>query len=403
MKNSILNTALYTISALLLISFSSCEKDIETLETIDQPVDLSTRGPGDIAAYTIDVKKFATLIEDNYKNQVSGLSYVIYNNNQIYYNGTGGKGWARRPVDAPQVAHSAQQRQGIASTTKYATALVVAKMLEKNGKTLDEKIHPYFPTNWKPHADFKKITFRQLLAHETGLFKYGNKYAHVKRTVEGGIDIAEYNNKVRDYDNINYFLPHYIIPYMIGKLENPNYLAQLKTLESDTNKLKDNLAIAFLNSFRNLVFKPAGLKYWDKVSFSAWNNNGPMNPENGNKFYTSLNMSEKGSNKSDGNYGSGPGGLYISASEYGQVISAAVQGKIVSKSMYQIMRQERLGFDWTGSWSKGNYYAKNGAAGSKEMLIDFGTLQLYVMTNCNLSDLHTNLNFYVNALNSCVK
>lgn len=402
MKTSLLKLTVLTSLFGLCIGFTACEKELDTIPANESNLELETRGPGDIVPYTVDVKKFATLIENQYKDKVSGLAYVIYFNNKIYYNGTGGTGWARRPVDAPQVAHSAQQRQPLASTTKYPTALLVAKILEKNGKTLDEKVYPYLPSNWKPHTDFKKITFRQLLAHKTGLYKYGNKYAHMKRMVENGIDTAEYNNGIRDYDNINYFLPHYVIPYLIGKLENPNLLSQLKTSESDTSKLKYNMASAFQMAIRSNVFKLAGLTYWDKVSFAAWNNNGLIDPANGNKTYSTLNLSEKGVDNRDRFYESGPGGLYISATEFGQVLSAAAQGKIVSKAMYQTMRDELLGFDWKGNWSKGSFYAKNGSARTKEMLIDFGTVQLYVITNCDLSDLHSNLSFYVNALNSCV-
>ena len=44
-------------------------------------------------------------------------------------------------------------------TTKYATIILVAKILERNGKTLDEKIYKYLPSNWNPDVNFKNLSF----------------------------------------------------------------------------------------------------------------------------------------------------------------------------------------------------------------------------------------------------
>ncbi len=380
----------------------SCEKDIPDTTSTPAEYELGSRGPGDIGLYTLNVAKFATGIENAFNGKVSGLGYCIYYNNAIYYNGTGGIGWLRRPVDAPQRAHSAMQRQGLASTSKYATAVLVAKILERNGKTLDEKIYKYLPSTWNPDVNFKNLSFRQLLAHKAGLIKYGNKYAHVKKTVEGGINNIQVTMQTRVYDNINYFLPHYLVAYMIGKLENPNVLTQLKNAEKDTTTLKELLAANFRTYMRAYVFKPSGLQYWNMVDFQPWDNNGIIPATQACKYYTTLNLSEKGSDPTSKFYESGPGGLYISASEYARMINATAQGKIISKTLYSTMKAELLGFDWALSGRYGPYYAKNGGARSEEMLIDFGAAQVIVISNCAFSNLAESPSLIVNAYDAAI-
>lgn len=403
MKNCNSKTLLTLLMTSCLILWSACQKENVEPEHLTDSEILNSRNPANVALYTLDLNKFATGIENAFNGKVSGLGYTIFHNGSIYYKGTGGLGWLRRPVDAPQREHSAQQRQGLASTTKYATAILVAKILERNGKTLDEKIYKYLPSNWNPDVNFKNLSFRQLLAHKAGLIKYGNKYAHVKKTVEGGINNIQVTFGTRVYDNINFFLPHYLVAYMIGKLENPYLLNQLKIAEKDTVALKNLLASNFRSYLRSYVFKPSGLTYWDKVDFQPWDNYGPIPFTQGCKYYETSNINEKGSDPNQKFYESGPGGLYISPVEYAQMINATAQGKIISKSLYNTMKLELLGFDWALSGKFGPYYAKNGSARSEEMLIDFGNTQVIVISNCSYSNLAESPSLITNAFDAAAK
>lgn len=382
--------------------FSSCEKDQlngDSFSDQSSGEELSSRA----APYVLNVKLLADSIELRYKGKVPGLGYVIVHDGQTYYNNVGGLGYARSFGDQPYVAHSAQQRQGIASTSKLPTALLVVKLLELYGMSLNEPVYPYLPSNWKPHPDFKLITFKKLLAHETGLIKYGNQYADMKKMVEDGVQKDELYGVVRDYDNINYFLPHYLVAYMIGKKANPTLLSDLKKAESDTTKLKLILATQFTSAMRLYVFKPAGLLHWSSVAWRPWNNNGDIVPEAANKFYKTLDPNEKGSNPSDHFYSSGPGGLYISATEYGQMMKAASLGKIIRKGNYEIMRKDRLGFDSYGTWKRGTYAEKNGWSRSGEIAIDFGSTQIYICTNMHPTTVPFDRSFLVNLVNNCTK
>lgn len=397
-----------TITAIAITAalFTSCKKEL-----INTPADTLTAEEskassariGDLAAYTLDVDKFATGIENALSGKLSGYGYAIFNNGAVYYKGDGGAGWNRRPVDAPQRPHGAQQRQGLASSTKYAVAVLVARILEKNGKTMDEKIYKYLPSNWTPDVNFKTVTFGELLAHKAGLIKYGNQYADIRKTVEDGINNIQHTTQTRVYDNINYFLPHYLVPYMIGKLENPTLLSQLKLLENSPEALNNLIATTFRNYLRSYVFKPAGLQYWDRVDFAPWDNNGAVANEAGCRYYTTLNSSEQGSLPRSMLLESGPGGLYISPVEYGRMISATASGKIISASLYAQMKTELIGFDWAINGARGTYYAKNGKARAQEMLIDFGKTQVIIIANCDFGGLSSNPGWITNAYDNATK
>jgi len=394
-----------TAIALSAALFTSCKKEnmnTPAEEVVTEKASSSARtGRGD--TYTIDLEKFATGIENKLAGKFSGYGYTIFHKGQVYYKGDGGAGWNRRPVDAPQREHGAQQRQGLASSTKYAVAVLVARILEKNGKTMDEKIYKYLPGNWTPDANFKTVTFGELLAHKAGLIKYGNTYADVRKTVEDGINNIQHYYQTRVYDNINYFLPHYLVPYMIAKLENPTLLGQLQALENFPDALTSLIDVTFRNYIRLYVFKPAGLQYWDKVDFAPWDNNGTVALSAGCRYYTTLSLGEQGSVPSNGLPGSGPGGLYISPVEYGRMISATAEGKIISPNLYAKMKTELLGFDWIIQGARGNYYAKNGKARSQEMLVDFGETQVIVIANCDFGGLSSNPRWITDAFDAATE
>ncbi|MEP7197772.1 MAG: serine hydrolase [Saprospiraceae bacterium] len=405
MKKQILNFSTKLFGTfLMIISFSSCNKDLENqaLPTSYEPngsEELTVRGGNnDLALYTLNVDRFAAGIEAALAGKLSGYGYSIINNGIEYHRGVGGSGWNRRPVDAPALAHGAIERQGLASSTKYAVALLVARILEKNGKTMNELIYKYLPSNWNPHPDFKTITFGDLLAHKAGIIKYGNTYFDVKKTVEGGVIKA--NQGVRVYDNMNYFMCHYLVPYMIGKMESPGLLNLLDSKKYYPSELVPMIDVNFRYYFRLYVCKPAGLTYWDKVDFAPWNATGTIPLEDGCRFYNTLNINEKGTIPGNGLSGSGPGGLYISAVEYGQIINAAAHGKIISKALYYNMKVELRGFDWALSGKFGPYYAKNGKARSEEMLIDFGSTQVIVIANCDFGGLSGTPSWIVNAFDA---
>jgi CubicO group peptidase (beta-lactamase class C family) len=396
MKKNILQTAILSVVTGAAVILSGCSKN-NMLEQSARD-SRSANSIGDLATVAFSVDKFAQNIENYMNGKVSGYGYTIFHEGAIYYRGDGGGGWARRPVDAPAVEHGAQQRQDIASSTKFITALATIALLDKYHMSLSEPVYKYLPSNWVPSETFKELTFERLLAHRTGLIKYGGEWNELKATVEGPMNLIEFYNNTRTYNNVNFALMAVILPYVAAKKEFINDYNYLKLIENNTEMIYDAIGARYTGIARTYVFKPAGLTYWSSVSFRPWNNYGPIDPETASKGYATANGSEKGTTNGIHSRNGGAGGLYISTAEFGKVQTAAANGKIVSATRYQYMKDKLLGLDGVVNGARGKYYWKNGGANNREtMIFDFGKTQVAVFANSSTSEIGNKPSILVNA------
>lgn len=390
MKKNILTTIIFATAVI----FTGCSKN----ELLESTADGSRSSNLDIAIATFKPDKFAENIENYMNGKVSGYGYAIYHEGAVYYRNKGGGGWARRPVDAPAREHGAFERQDIASSTKFITALATVAVLEKYNMSLSEPVYHYLPFSWKPSETFKKLTFERLLAHRTGLIKYGGEWNQLKQTVEGPMNITDFNNNTRVYNNVNYALMAVILPYVVAKKSNLVDLNALKLLETFPDLIYDAIGARYTTIARTYIFKPGGLNYWMAVSFRPWNNYGPIDPETASKGYATANGNEKGTTNGIYSRNGGAGGLYISAAEFARVQSAAATGKIISAAGYQYMKDKLLGFDAVVNGKRGKYYWKNGGANHREtMIFDFGKTQVAVFANSSTSEIGNKSSILVNA------
>lgn len=353
---------------------------------------------GDFAILQFDGPKFGKTIENYMNGKVAGYGYNVMHDGVLV--AAGGGGWARKQFESNPVQHSYHQRQGIASSTKFVTALATVAVLEKYKIPLSAYVYLYLPVSWKPSETFKKITFERLLAHRTGLINNNGGWEAFKKTVEGPIQEDEFNNNVRDYDNVNYSLLGIVLPYIVIKKTQALTNQQLLALENFPNNWYsiNGLGLQFRNIVRNYVFKPANLQYWDIIDYAVWNNYGLINADWGTKGYPSANGTEPGLLKGDSRINGGAGGLYISPSEFGRIQAAAAQGKIVSDAIYEEMKTKRLGFDGIVNGTRGNYYWKNGGADNHEtMIFDMGRTQICVFANSNTSQIGNDATIIANA------
>jgi len=356
---------------------------------------------GNFAILQFDGEKFGKAIETYMNGKVAGYGYNVMHDGVLVAGGGGG--WARKQFESNPVKHSYQQRQGIASSTKFVTALATVAMLEKYNIPLSAYVYLYLPVSWKPSETFKKITFERLLAHRTGLINNGGTWEELKKTVEGPIQQNEFDDNIRDYDNINYALLGVVLPYVVIKKTQSLTNQQLFALESLSGSWysTSGLGFQFRNIVRNFVFKPAGLQYWNIMDYAVWNNYGLMNAELGTKGYPSANGTEPGLLKGDTRINGGAGGLYISPNEFGQIQLAAAQGKIVTDEIYEEMKTKRLGFDGIVNGARGKYYWKNGGASNHEtMIFDMGRTQICVFANSGTSQIGNDATIIANAYDS---
>lgn len=132
MKTLPKKTILILTFFVLLFGFSSCNDEFlepKVPKSISGSENLKT--PGDITSIQFDPALFATKIENRLDGQVPGYAYCIIKNGQVV--AQKGKGDARYSVDSPSRLYSGNEIQDIASTTKYVTALLTMKLLDRTG------------------------------------------------------------------------------------------------------------------------------------------------------------------------------------------------------------------------------------------------------------------------------
>lgn len=374
--------------AIVAVIAFSCKK-----EDIKVQADRKIAGTGEFSntpPKTFDPLLMAEKIETYMNGKVAGYGYTIMHEGKPYFLNQGGGGWARHRIDAPNAfRHSYQSRQGIANAAKFVTALATISLLEKYGLSLDEKIYPYLPTNWKPSYEFKQLSFRRLLAHRTGLINYGKNIADYKKTVENGVDMFIYEGGCRIYNDVNYGLAVILLPYLRAKKSNSNTdYTTLISLQNQPLELEEQLIYRFLGTVGITVFQPTGFAYWNKINYTPWGNNGMITAYEASAGYSTVDGSEPGIPKWDERKVAAARGLYISAWEFTQIQSAAAQFKIVSKAGYDAMRAQLLGFDGAVVGAHGKYTWKKGSGDKLEsMIYDFGKTQVAVFANSIHSDI----------------
>lgn len=380
------NTFTASMVAITMMFSTACQRE-KVLEPLSADSNISPNNNAKIAAPIFNATQFGASIDNYLNGKVAGYGYNVIHDSQLV--AAGGGGWARKWYETNPTKHSYQVRQGIASSTKFITALTTIAVLEKYNISLDAAVYPYLPVSWKASEGFKKVTFKRILQHSAGLINYGSSWANMKQTVEGPINEANFTNKTISYTNLNYSLMAVILASLdIRKSGNMSLL----TLETQEKSGAWYTANAFGAYYRGLarvhVFKKAGLLHWSVVDYTTWNNDGVIPAENGTKGYASVWGTEAGQLKGDSRLNGGSGGLYISTNEFGYVQSAAVEGKIISLKNYQRMKNEWLGFDGVLNGKYGKYSWKNGASNNHEtLIIDMGRIQVAIFCNSQASDI----------------
>lgn len=391
MKTVRIKTLAFSFAVATALLTTGCKDEIQPESQLNPSGSGRT---GDLAILQFDGPKFGKSIETYMNGRVAGYGYTVFHDGKLVAGG--GNGWARKPFESTPTKHSDQQRQDIASSSKFVTALATVALLEKHKISLLTPVYHYLPVSWKPSDDFKKITFERLLAHQTAITNYKNGWAGLKK----GVEELAVDSKVRNYDNVNYSLMAVILAYVDIKKNQSFTTQQLLDLEANPDSWYSpgNLGLRFRSIVRVLVFKPAGLLHWGVMDYTSWNNNGVMSPELGTKGYPSVNGNEPGVAKTDLRINGGSGGLYISPNEFGRIQDAAAHGQIVSDAYYEVMKTKFLGFDGVVNGARGNYYWKNGGANNNEtILFDTGRTQICVFANSPQSDISSNPSIIANA------
>lgn len=191
-------------------------------------------GPFSETCGCISLNKLKESLKTQLDGKCVGYNYSIFCNGK--YEGAGAGGYSRLDIDGGNKPMDVLSKVQIASMSKTITAVITLKLLSEKNLTIDEKISKYLPPDWTLGSNISKITFRQLLRHEsgfrdipgkdcTGPFLFNNNmgecslpetsnYEYLKCKVLNGInssDIDKFN-----YHSLNFQLLRVILPKLAG-------------------------------------------------------------------------------------------------------------------------------------------------------------------------------------------
>lgn len=365
-------TGLALTSSLLLVT-TGCDR----LDDL-RPAPQGAARTGDFTSPngSLDKALFASKIKAHLTGKVSGFGYRIWVNGKPYSEEGGGGGLARYPIDAPALAYTAQTRQEVVGGTQFVTALAVLKTLERNGKTVDEFVWSYLPSYFKPHPDFKKLRFRHLLWHTSGIITYNapnvknGEINSIQLSVEKEIQLGELYGNIQDNQDMNYQILRLTVPYLIANLGSPQLKSTLASFEDSHLALGTSTFGVFEGVVQLDVMKAAGIEEYTDIEFAD-----ALFPANQfTKYYPGNATGQPGHNNVPNLRDAGAVGLVISADELAQVLAKARAGQIVSSQTYQMMRTgtRKMGFDGEISGKLGTYAFKVGSsADASAIVMDF--------------------------------
>lgn len=183
-----------------------------------------------------------------FNTRVMGYTTALVKDGKVIAEVAGGA--ARNAADG-YASMTVNTPANIGSTIKFTggTALLhlfesKSKWINPNGRSvnewLDQQVYIYFPQVWQDgmHPSFKKITFRKLLQHRSGLRNMGNAEDYTGDGEKSMYDYLVKGIKDEDFDVRKYANPNIsLITYLIPMIADPT-LRNTVNLEVAKKKLK---------------------------------------------------------------------------------------------------------------------------------------------------------------------
>jgi CubicO group peptidase (beta-lactamase class C family) len=171
------------------------------------------------------ITKYKSNLDAALLNKCVGYTYAIYFNGKLERVGAGGK--EVLPIDGKDVNMTISSRMHIASMSKTITAVTILKLLQDKGLSIDAKIINYLPNDWTKGVNIERITFKQLLTHNSGIRYHTttigscnslgsdtDNYKFLRCLIANGVNADSIN--VTEYCNHNFSLFKVIMPKLAG-------------------------------------------------------------------------------------------------------------------------------------------------------------------------------------------
>jgi CubicO group peptidase (beta-lactamase class C family) len=231
-----------------------------------------------------------------------------------------------------------------ASMAKTLTAIATLRLLKQNNLTTYTKITNYLPSDWQLGTKVDKITFRDLLRHESGIRNKltdtcdGDFYSQLKCKLKLGVADSF---GIPQYQNMNFSL----LRILISKLDGHPHLAQGNDTATANN---------YIRYVRKYIFEPCSALGEIQCT-----------PDTNLHYYVWPYDNTHGQTFGDYSQVGGAFGWYLSVSDYGNVISKLFNSEVLlTKAWRDTMTANNLGC-YPDNVKKGTSYNHNGGWGIK--------------------------------------
>jgi len=303
------------------ISFSSCQK-------FELPLPIKSNG-----------KVFkSSVFKQKLQEQLSGArgyQFVITHKGQVSDTavfGIGTVGGVKSNVDI---------FVNIASVTKTLTAVTVLKYLD--AFTIDNEIGPWLPSSWSKHADVRKLTFKQLLTHTSGIRGGNTSWSDLINVAGAKID----SPKTYAYSNINFALFRAMLPKLHDSITFRKQEVQMEASAFRSWMSSEYIRLVQAHVLSRAGIGPRGCKPAKEGTFQMLNEApSPL----------------RGDSHGDWTEFCGGGGFVLTTMDMSRVITyLAEKETIISDNKKLLMDTYRLGWNRVFSVTGGTAYAHGGA------------------------------------------
>lgn len=305
--------------------------------TTSSPFELVEYLPWKKLRKPLNVEKFTAFVKQRLDNMVRGYCVHVLQGSKTVC--TISKDLALNKIDGHRRFDNAT-RVHLASTSKFITAIALAKALKEKGIPFSATIEKYLPAYWSLSTDNKKVTFHHLLTHTSGFRWEGSSqnFENLRYILMSG----NKNIGIYDYCNANFGIIRILLPIITGAMYRSlfkGWSGMSTPLEEVIKQLRTTIwDSATVHAFKDYVlrniFEPSGVKYCitdpDLSKIPGY----PVQMRNNKAFgYRGPDDEDRGMNSGDLAGILGGVGFRLTAFEYARILK-----KFMTSS--QILRKE---------------------------------------------------------------
>lgn len=330
-----------TFSLLSLLLYAGCK----TYQQIVNPV-ISSSGK------TLHLDTLTANLESELSRNFVKYGFVVQYG---FYSKSKAAGLKRTNADPPRLDFTVKDRFNPASVTKVITATGVLQLLDRHKYSLDTSIAAFLPSTWIIHQSVRRISFRNLLGHRSGINDAAvtaNGYSGLKQYVQTGVDTSEIGRTWR-YSNSAFDLCRILIAYLDGYRDSAGSNIDTDTYSRFVQYMQVNIYSPL--NIQNVRYEPAS--------------------QNQTLFYLFPTGSANGTDFRNHPANPGAAGVQLSVEELSVFLFNLINSNLLlSEPQKQLMLGGDLGWDNSQQWfataptatrvhSKGGYLPMDTAQG----------------------------------------